>query len=345
MAMGRRRTGRAVNTGAAGRRCPPCSPVFSVSCSSSPRAGPRWRRERDGSGRGAGSVIPNGFRPKHRWGRSAERLAALKGRSGGRCASGWNRGRRRTRSSSPVVVLGGPEDGDTRRRRGERSRLQDAWPRHGMYIIAQEIHVMPSGRAWVVRDENGSPLGRLREAGWEWAEGPDPRCSRRRRREGARGDGRKGQMIPPIRGKEAAMIFRKWKALLAVVAVSTFFLAVSPARAGWETGAKAGFDTKPEPIHRRRRRKRVPFGLRQLLEGPRCRNPTGLDDGVHRSGSRLPFPFRSRLRGGDALSGVAYILRPGWTAALTPFLPGKAVRDSEQSAWAFGGRVDFSRNS
>ena len=41
--------------------------------------------------------------------------------------------------------------------------------------------------------------------------------------------------------------------------------------------------------------------------------------------------------------GVAYIVRPGWTIALTPFLLGKAVRDPEQSAWAFGGRVDFSQ--
>jgi hypothetical protein len=41
--------------------------------------------------------------------------------------------------------------------------------------------------------------------------------------------------------------------------------------------------------------------------------------------------------------GLAYILHPGWTAAITPFLQGKAVRDSEQSAWAFGGRFDFSQ--
>jgi hypothetical protein len=41
--------------------------------------------------------------------------------------------------------------------------------------------------------------------------------------------------------------------------------------------------------------------------------------------------------------GLAYILKPGWTVALTPFFQGKTVKDSEQSAWSFGGRVDFSQ--
>ena len=139
------------------------------------------------------------------------------------------------------------------------------------------------------------------------------------------------------------MIFRKWKALLAVVAVSTFFLAVSPARAGWETGAKAGFDTNLS--------RSIDDG-----EGSGYLSAYGSYWKGHAAETRLDWTMGFTVQGAvyPSLSevdyaaamlspGVAYILRPGWTAALTPFLLGKAVRDTEQSAWAFGGRVDFSQ--
>jgi len=139
------------------------------------------------------------------------------------------------------------------------------------------------------------------------------------------------------------MILRHWKALLAVFAVPTLFWTVSPARAGWETGAKGGFDTNLS--------RSIDDG-----EGSGYLSAYGSYWKGHAAETRLDWTMGFTVQGAvyPSLSevdyaaallspGVAYIVRPGWTVALTPFLLGKAVRDSEQSAWAFGGRVDFSQ--
>ena len=139
------------------------------------------------------------------------------------------------------------------------------------------------------------------------------------------------------------MVLREWKALLAVVAVSTLFFTESPARAGWETGAKAGFDTNLS--------RSIDDG-----EGSGYLSAYGSYWKGHAAETRLDWTMGFMVQGAvyPSLSevdyaaamlspGVAYIIRPGWTVALTPFFLGKAVRDSEQSAWAFGGRVDFSQ--
>jgi hypothetical protein len=139
------------------------------------------------------------------------------------------------------------------------------------------------------------------------------------------------------------MIFQQWKALLAIFVVPTLFLASSPACAGWEVGTKAGFDTN----------------LSRSIDdddGSGYLSAYGSYWKGHAAETRLDWTMGFILQGAvyPSLSdvdyaaamlspGVAYIFRPGWTAALTPFLLGKAVRDSEQSAWAFGGRVDFSQ--
>jgi len=139
------------------------------------------------------------------------------------------------------------------------------------------------------------------------------------------------------------MIFQQWKALLAIFVIPTLFLAASPACAGWEVGAKSGFDTN----------------LSRSIDdddGSGYLSAYGSYWKGHAAESRLDWTMGFILQGAvyPSLSdvdyaaamlspGVAYIFRPGWTAALTPFLLGKAVRDSEQSAWAFGGRVDFSQ--
>jgi hypothetical protein len=139
------------------------------------------------------------------------------------------------------------------------------------------------------------------------------------------------------------MILRQWNALSAVFAVLTLLLSAPPARAGWETGAKAGFDTNLS--------RSIDGG-----EGSGILSAYGSYWKGHAAETRLDWTMGFTVQGAvyPSLSevdyaaamlspGVAYIVRPGWTAALTPFLLGKAVRDSEQSAWAFGGRVDFSQ--
>jgi hypothetical protein len=139
------------------------------------------------------------------------------------------------------------------------------------------------------------------------------------------------------------MIAHKWKVLLGLFVVPLLFWKASPACADWEAGARTGFDTN----------------LSRSIDG---------DDGSgylsaygsywkgHAAETRLDWTMGIIVQGAvyPSLSdvdyaaamlspGVAYIFRPGWTAALTPFLQGKAVKDSEQSALAFGGRVAFSQ--
>jgi len=139
------------------------------------------------------------------------------------------------------------------------------------------------------------------------------------------------------------MILRHWKALIAVFAVPTLFWGASPAWAGWEAGAKAGFDTNLS--------RSIDDG-----DGSGYLSAYGSYWKGHAAETRLDWTMGLIVQGAvyPSLSdvdyvasmlspGVAYILRPGWTAALTPFLQGKAVRDSEQSALAFGGRVDLSQ--
>jgi len=139
------------------------------------------------------------------------------------------------------------------------------------------------------------------------------------------------------------MILRHWKTLLAFFVVPTLVLASSQACAGWESGAKAGFDTNLS--------RSIDDG-----DGSGYLSAYGSYWRGHAAETRLDWTLGFIVQGAvyPSLSevdyaaamlspGVAYIIRPGWTVALTPYLLGKAVRDSEQSALAFGGRVDFSQ--
>ena len=133
------------------------------------------------------------------------------------------------------------------------------------------------------------------------------------------------------------------KTLLGVLVIPALFWTVSPACAEWEAGAKAGFDTNLG--------RSIDDG-----EGSGYLSAYGSYWKGHAAETRLDWTMGFIVEGvaypsftdvdyaAALLSpGVAYILRPGWTASVIPFLQGKAVRDSEQSAWAFGGRVDFSQ--
>lgn len=139
------------------------------------------------------------------------------------------------------------------------------------------------------------------------------------------------------------MIFRRWNTVIAVFMGSILFWAATPACAGWEAGAKAGFDTNLS--------RSIDDG-----DGSEYLSVYGSYWKGHAAETRLDWTMGFIVQGAayPSLSdvdyvaamlspGVAYIFRPGWSAALTPFLQGKGVKDSEQSAWAFGGRVDFSQ--
>jgi hypothetical protein len=128
---------------------------------------------------------------------------------------------------------------------------------------------------------------------------------------------------------------------LGAVLTGLALLLPGTAAAGWEAGAKAGFDTNVE-------RSIADGGDDVFLLGYAAflRSADG--------GSRLDWTLSAVVEGGayadysdldygsvSIAPGLLWILRPGWTAGLSPFFHAKAVRDSGQSAVGFGARIDF----
>lgn len=150
-------------------------------------------------------------------------------------------------------------------------------------------------------------------------------------------------MISPKRRKEADMIPRRWKALLAVFLVPTLLWKVSPASAGWEAGAKAGFETNLSRSIEDGDGSGFLSAFGSYWKGHAAENRLDWTMGFLVEGTAYPSLSDVDYAAATLSPGVAYIVRPGWMVALTPFLQGKAVRDSEQSAWTFGGRVGLSQ--
>lgn len=122
-------------------------------------------------------------------------------------------------------------------------------------------------------------------------------------------------------------------------AAAILFPRIAPA--AWEAGAKAGFDTNVNRsidgresdgfllgygayLRQADGERRLDWTLSAVLEGAAYARFSGLDYG---SASISP--------------GGIFIVRPGWTVGLAPFLLAKAVKDPDQSAWAYGARIDF----
>jgi hypothetical protein len=118
-------------------------------------------------------------------------------------------------------------------------------------------------------------------------------------------------------------------------------LKAGSASAGWETGAKIGFDTNVS--------RSISGGKSDaLLVGYAAygREPGGE--------TRLDWTFSASAEGAAYASlgdldyaaitfspGLVYFHRPGWTITAAPFVQAKGVRDSNQSAVAFGGKLLF----
>ncbi len=130
--------------------------------------------------------------------------------------------------------------------------------------------------------------------------------------------------------------------LLLPVIFATFLLwGATPAGAGWEAGAKAGYDSN----------------LSRSIDEGEGSSYLSVQGGYvkgHSGESRMDWTMGFFVEGAFYPSledidyaaatfspGLAYIFHPGWTVAVTPFLQGKVVQDSDQSALAFGVRVDF----
>ena len=165
MAMGRRRTGSAVNNGRGRAALSVLLPGFLCVLFLFPAVGTALAAGNGTVLEGSGIHYPEGFDPNtvgevHGTARGVERPE--RGPMRFRLESG--------KETYTVLVspswywedlrMGIPEGAEVSVR-GSKTLGRDM----GMYIIAQEIHVMPSGRAWVVRDENGSPLWKAQGGG------------------------------------------------------------------------------------------------------------------------------------------------------------------------------------
>jgi len=139
------------------------------------------------------------------------------------------------------------------------------------------------------------------------------------------------------------MITRRWKALLVVVVVPTLFWKSSPARAGWEAGVRAGFDTNLSRSIDDGDGSGSLSAYGSYWKGHAAETRYDWTMGIIVQGAVYPSLSDVDYAAAMLSPGVAYIIRPGWTATVSPFLQGKAVRDSEQTALAFGGRVGLSQ--
>ena len=143
--------------------------------------------------------------------------------------------------------------------------------------------------------------------------------------------------------EEVAMIRRQWDAMFAVVAVSSLFWAASTACAGFEVGVKGGYDSNLSRSIDDGEGSGFVSAYGGYWKGHSGETRLAWTMGFIVEGAVYPSLSDVNYAAATISPGIAYILRPGWTVALTPFLQGKTVQDSEQSAWSFGGRVDFSQ--
>jgi hypothetical protein len=125
------------------------------------------------------------------------------------------------------------------------------------------------------------------------------------------------------------------------VVATVSLLERASASAGWETGAKVGFDTNIS--------RSISDGESdQYLLGYAAygREPSGesrLDWSFSAVGEAAAYASLSDLdyAAVTVSPGLVYFNRPGWILSAGPFLQAKGVRDSDQSAVAFGGKLLF----
>lgn len=118
-----------------------------------------------------------------------------------------------------------------------------------------------------------------------------------------------------------------------------FFTGIS--HAGWEIGAKAGYDSNVDRavdngrgdtiftgyalyFHDAAPSSQIDWTLTVAVEGNAYAKISDLNYGM-----------------GTIAPGITYAFSPVWSVNLSPFVQAKGVSDSDQSAWAFGGKVNL----
>jgi hypothetical protein len=111
--------------------------------------------------------------------------------------------------------------------------------------------------------------------------------------------------------------------------------------AGWETGAKVGFDTNVSRSISGGESDEYLLGYAAYGREPS--GETRLDWSFSAVGEAAAYASLNDLDYAAITfsPGLVYFNRPGWILSAAPFLQAKGVRDSNQSAIAFGGKLLF----
>jgi hypothetical protein len=130
---------------------------------------------------------------------------------------------------------------------------------------------------------------------------------------------------------------------IVVLCILSFLVLPSVVHSEWETEVRIGYDSNVDRATDSSARESDSYALARLSF---LKMPSGE--------SRLNWAFDASLLGsgyarlkdlsyvqGGVSPALVYYLHRLWTVSVAPFFEGKAVRDSDQSAYAFGGRLSM----
>jgi len=131
--------------------------------------------------------------------------------------------------------------------------------------------------------------------------------------------------------------------ILSALLISFFFSLSADAFAGWESGAKAGFDSNIDRAVEGGMSDSFVTGFLSFTKEPVQDSNPGwtLDLSLEGAG----YKESSCLNYGMATLSPAIIFypHPRWNVSLSPFFHATAVKDAEQSAVAFGGEININQ--
>ena len=118
-----------------------------------------------------------------------------------------------------------------------------------------------------------------------------------------------------------------------------FFTDIS--HAGWEIGAKAGYDSNVDRAVDNGRGDTIFTGYALYSRDAAPSSQIDWTLTVAVEGNAYAKISDLNYGMGTIAPGITYSFSPVWSVNLSPFVQAKGVSDSDQSAWAFGGKVNL----
>ena len=113
------------------------------------------------------------------------------------------------------------------------------------------------------------------------------------------------------------------------------------AHAGWEIGAKAGYDSNVDRAVENGRGDTIFTGYALYSRNAASASSIDWTLSVALDGNAYVKISDLSYVAGTIAPGITYSFSPVWSVNASPFLQAKGVRDSDQSSWAFGGKVNL----